>query len=66
VKLRSAPFPPPLNPEYPTRDWAYRLFDEWMADGRPDLDGAALDQFVIAQAVVRGDKRASRQPSEER
>jgi len=63
---RTAPFPPPLNPEYPTLTWALKLFDAWIADGRPDLDGPPLDQFIVAQAVVRGDRRASRQPEQKR
>ena len=58
---RERPFPPPADPERPDVEWALAVWLEWVSDGRPDLDGPAAEQMRIADAVMRGDKRASRQ-----
>jgi hypothetical protein len=62
--VRYEPFPAPADPERPDLNWAMDVFTEWHNDGQPELDGAPAEQWKIAMAVVRGDKRASRQPDQ--
>lgn len=62
---RSAPFPPPVDPEQPDSAWAAEVVNQWAREGFPDLDGPPADQMRVAEAVLRGDRRVGKQTSDE-
>lgn len=56
IKIKS--FPPPKKHQSLT-DWAIQTWNLWYKKGRPELDGAAAEQFQYAQVILDEVSQAS-------